>query len=159
MIRKARMTASDRGHHGIEDLFEHGLAEGTDTQARGRDAELHRRDEARRVARDPQDELRPSVPLVGELLQPRPASRDEAVLRGDEERVQQDQRRDGDEKECEVHALSRRAPVRGRSSATSPRSIGTAPVGPGPACRDEHMFGIVRTWRESSTARSRARSR
>ena len=103
---------SDREHrrHPLVELVrQRRLAEGTDAQRGERDAELHRRDEAARIARDPQDVARATVPLVLQLDDPRPARRDEAVLRGHEERVEQDQDRDPDQLEEECHALTSRA--------------------------------------------------
>ena len=80
------------------------LAERTDAERGERDAELHRRDELRRVARDPQHRARAPVALVVELDDPRPPRRDERVLGRDEEGVEQDQDPDADELESECHA-------------------------------------------------------
>ena len=94
-ISSASEHGEERRHHGVELLREHLLAEGADREARDRDAELHRGDEARRVARDPPHGTRAAVALVLQLEDPRPPRRDEAVLGRDEERVQQDQARAG----------------------------------------------------------------
>ena len=69
---------------------------------------MHKRD----VARAP-------VPLVLELDDPRPARGDQAVLRGHEERVKQDQECDPDQLEEECHALTTRASVLGGFSSNS----------------------------------------
>ena len=94
----------DRRHHRLEEVREHRLAEGADRQRGERDAELHRRDEPRRVAGDPQHGARPPVPLALELADARPARRDEAVLGRHEERVQEDQPGEGEQLEREGHA-------------------------------------------------------
>ena len=111
----------DHGDHRrderVEDLHERMLAERSDRQARERDAELHRRDEARRVGRDPQHGARTAVALLLELGEPGAPHRHEAVLGGDEERVQKDDRRDGDQLERKCHAPPSGASVLGRSSA------------------------------------------
>jgi hypothetical protein len=93
----------DRREPRLEGVRERLLAESTDTQRGERDAELHRRDEARRVRRDAQHVARAAVPLVMELDHPRPARGDERVLRRDEERVQQDQDGDADQFDRERH--------------------------------------------------------
>jgi hypothetical protein len=81
--------------------------------------ELHRRNEARWVVHDPQHRARPAVALLRELLHPRPSRGDERVLAGDEERVQQDQRRDAEEFEEEGHACPGRAGRLGMSSSSN----------------------------------------
>jgi hypothetical protein len=96
-----------RGRHPLVELArERRLAEGADTQGRERDAELHRGDEAARVARDPEHVARAAIPLVLELDDPRPACGHEAVLRRHEERVEQDQDRNPDQLEEKCHALT-----------------------------------------------------
>src|ERR671930_2038609 len=80
------------------------LAEGADAQARERDAELHRGDEPRRVRDEPEDSPRATVPFLRKLFDARPARRHEPVLGRDEERVQENQRRDGEDLEEEAHA-------------------------------------------------------
>ena len=88
----------EEGRHPLVELArQRRLAEGADAQRRERDAELHRRDEAARIAGDSQHVARAAVALVLELDDPRTAGRDEAVLRGHEERVEQDQDRDPDQ--------------------------------------------------------------
>ena len=54
-----------RREHRLEDVREERLAESTDRQRGDGDAELHRRDEPRRVARDLEHGPRASVPLAG----------------------------------------------------------------------------------------------
>ena len=95
MISSARITASDGRHQRLEEVREERLAEGADRQRGDRDAELHRRDEPRRVGRDPQHRARAAVALALELADPRAPRGDEAVLGGDEGRVQQDQAHEG----------------------------------------------------------------
>src|SRR5581483_344959 len=97
-------------------------------------AELHRGDEARRVAGDPQDEPGAPVALVLELHDPRAPGGDEPVLGRHEERVQQDQPEKGKKLEREGHLAAPLAGARvlgGRSSSTriSRRSI------PGPSAK------------------------
>ena len=76
------------------------------------------------IAGDPEDVARAAVALVLELDDPRPARRDEAVLRGHEERVEQDQDRDPDQLEEKCHALTAsRAPVLGGFSSNSPAGV------------------------------------
>ena len=75
------------------------------------------------IAGDPQDVAGAAVPLVLELDDPRPAGRDEAVLRGHEERVEQDQDRDPDQLEEKCHALTSRAQVLGGFSSNSPAAV------------------------------------
>ena len=58
-----------------------------------------------------------------ELDDPRPARRHEAVLRGHEERVEQDQDCDPDQLEEECHALTWRAYVLGGFSSNSPAGV------------------------------------
>ena len=95
-------------------------------------AELHRSDEARRIGHDPHDRAGPAVALLRELLDPRPARRDEPVLGRHEIGVQQDQRRDAEEFQEKGHA-----PALRRARSTRPvffvqldlrRSIGNAGV-------------------------------
>src|SRR5439155_18781407 len=106
-------------HPRVELLGQRLLAERSDRQARDGDAELHRRDEPRRVAGDPQDELGLAVALVLELHDPRTARRDEAVFGRDEQRVQEDQAREGQHLEEERHVRRSGARVLGgRSSST-----------------------------------------
>jgi len=83
--------------HRVERMRQGLLAEGTDTQARQCDPELHGSDEARRVSDDALDSAGAPVALLGQLLNPRPPRRHERVLARDEESVQQDQRRDAEE--------------------------------------------------------------
>jgi hypothetical protein len=113
----------DRRHPVLELARQRLLAESTDAQGGERDAELHRGDEPARIAGDAQDVPRAAVPLVLELDDPRPASRDEAVLRRHEERVEQDQDRNPDQLEEKCHALTRRARVLGGFSSNSPAGV------------------------------------
>ena len=92
------------------------LAQSTDGQAGAGDAELHGRDEARRVGDDLQHRAGASVALVGERLHPCPAGGDERVLGRHEVPVQQDQRCDGEEFEEKDHVI---APSGGRLGMTS----------------------------------------
>ncbi len=115
------------------------LAERTDGQRGERDAELHRGDEARRVARDPQHVARAPVALMVQLDDPRAPGRDEAVLGRDEERVEQDQDCNADELVEEGHAPTPGAHVLdGCSSTRLRRSIGHAPVVLGARRAAEH---------------------
>ena len=86
-IATARNVARDR----VEDLGEHGLAEGADSERGERDAELHRGDEARRPRDDLEDVAGAAVALLLQLDDLRPARGHEAVLGRDEERVQEQQ--------------------------------------------------------------------
>ena len=79
-----------RGHYRVELVREQLLAEGADPEARHRDPELHRGDEPRRVARDPEDVAGPTVALVLELEDARSTRGDQAVFGPDEERVRDD---------------------------------------------------------------------
>jgi hypothetical protein len=65
---------------------------------------------------DREDELRPPVALPAELLHPGSADGDERVLRADEEPVQQNEGRDGDQFQKKGHAPTSRAFVLGGSS-------------------------------------------
>ena len=116
MIRNASANGDHRREQRVEDARQHLLAESTDRQAGPGDAELHRRDEARRVGDDPQHGAGPAVAFLRELLDPRPARGDERVLGRDEVAVQQDQRRDGEEFEEKDHVC---APSGGRLGMTS----------------------------------------
>ena len=78
----------------VEQLGQHPLAQRADRQRGERDAELHRGDEVRRVARDLHDGARRAAALVRELLHARPAHRDQRVLACHEERVEEDQEAD-----------------------------------------------------------------
>src|SRR4051812_15854087 len=100
------------GHQRLELPGERLLAERTDREAGQRDTELHRRDEARWVARDAQHEPRAAVALVLELHDPRPARRDEAVLGRDEERVQEQQPDQGQHLQREAHLVRPRRRAR-----------------------------------------------
>jgi hypothetical protein len=113
----------NRRHPLVELLRQRRLAQRADAQGRERHAELHRRDETAGVARDPQHVARAAVPLVLQLDDPRPPRRDEAVLRGHEERVEQDQDCDPDQLEEECHALTERASVLGGCSSNSPAGV------------------------------------
>jgi hypothetical protein len=93
------------------------LAKGTDCQARAGHAELHGGDEAGRRVGQAQHEPGPAVPKPVELVHSCPAHRYERVLRRDKERIQHDQRRDGDEEQREGHAPSPGAPVLGGTSS------------------------------------------
>src|SRR5207249_4064507 len=66
---------------------------------------------------------RAAVALVLELDDPGAARRDEAVLRGHEEGVEQDQDRNPDQIEEECHALTSRAWVLGGFSSNSPAGV------------------------------------
>ena len=129
----------DGGHPLVELARERRLAERADSEGRERDAELHRGDEPPRVRRDPQDVARPLVPLVLQLDDPRAPRRDEAVLRRDEERVQQDQDSDPAELQKKCHALTLpsagRARVLGRLSSNCRGGVYETEIG-----RDEHAF-------------------
>ena len=109
----------DRREVVVQRVRQRRFAERTDAQRRQRDTELHRRDEARRIARDAQHVARAPVPLVVQLDDARPSCGDEAVLARDEERVQQDQNRDTEELEEERHAPTSGAFVLGMSPATN----------------------------------------
>ena len=142
--RQQQVGEGDREHcrhPGLERVRERLLAERTDTQRGQRDAELHRGDELRRIARDPQDRAGPAVSLVVKLDDPRPPGRHERVLGRDEEGVQQDQDPDADQLESESHAPTPGAHVLDGSSSTSgAASIGNAPVvlaAVGPSEHDE----------------------
>jgi len=113
--------------HRLERVREDGLAEGADREGRDRDAELHRRDELRRVARDPAHSPRPPVPLMLELEDPGPARRDEAVLGCHEERVQQNQARKGEQFEDEAHGPGPLSGARGLGGTSSSKRIATNP--------------------------------
>jgi hypothetical protein len=90
-------------------VCEEGLAQSTDPQAGERDAELHRRDELRRLSGDLQHLARAARAVVRELVHAGAPDRDEAVLRGHEEAVQEDQRREGEKLERKGHARPSRA--------------------------------------------------
>ena len=119
-IRYARITASDRREHRVEGVRERVLAEGADRQRGERDAELHRGDEARRRVGDPEHLPRAAVARsAASSCMPRSPYGDEAVLGGDEEAVQQDQHRDGEELEEECHAPLSGAQVLSGSSKSA----------------------------------------
>jgi len=80
------------------------LAESADGQRGERHAELHRGDEARRGLGDLKHLARADAALLLQLVHARSAHGNEPVLRGHEEPVQENQRRDGDELEEECHA-------------------------------------------------------
>ena len=111
----------DRGRDRVEHPREDRLADGTDTQARDRDAELHGRDESRRVRGDAQDDAGPTASLVAELGEARASRGDQGVLGRDEERVQQEQASDCEELKAESHAapLSGARGLGGWSSSTA----------------------------------------
>jgi hypothetical protein len=109
----------DRRHHVAEGVGERTLADGTDTQRGERHAELHRRDETRRVRGDTQHVAGAPVALVVEFDDARAARRDEAVLGRDEEGVQQDENADRDELEEERHAPTPWALVLGGMSSSN----------------------------------------
>src|SRR5581483_5290283 len=121
-----------RRHPLVELARQDVLAQGADGQRGERDAELHRRDEAARVGRDAEDVARSPVALVLELDDPRPARRHEAVLRGHEEGIEQDQGRNPDQLEEECHALTSRARVLGGFSSNSPAGVYGCPRPPPP---------------------------
>ena len=111
--------------HRLEEVREHRLAEGADRQRGERDAELHRRDELRRVAVILQHGARAAVALALELADARAPRRDEAVLGRHEERVQQDQAREGEQLEGEGHprcAATGAQVLGGKSSSKRPAS-------------------------------------
>ena len=87
----------DRRDPGIEEILEDGLAQSADSQRGERDAQLHGGDEARRLRRDRENRARAAVALALQLANARAARGDEAVLGRDEEPVQQDQRRYGEQ--------------------------------------------------------------
>ena len=116
MIRNASTKAITRRQQRVEDARQHLLAERTDRQAGAGHAELHRRDEARRVGDDPQHGPRAAVALLRQLLDPRAPRRDERVLGRHEIAVQQNQRRHGEEFEEKAHVC---APSGGRLGMTS----------------------------------------
>ena len=109
----------DRRRDRVEDVREEGLAQGTDGQARERDAELHGGDEVVRVGRDAQDRACAPVALVAQLGDARAASGDEPVFGSDEERVQQEQRGDREQLEWNRHAPLTGAAVLGGWSSSS----------------------------------------
>ena len=118
----------DGGHHRVEMVREHLFAESTDGERGDRHPELHGRDEARRIARDPQHGTRAAVALVLQLHDPRAARGDEAVLGRHEERVQEHQPEQGQHLQEKGHRSWRPSGARvlgGRSSSTqiSGRSI------------------------------------
>ena len=139
MISSARITASTVAITGSKRCASTRLAEGADRQRGDRDAELHRRDEARRVARDPQHGAGPPVALALELADARPPRRDEAVLGRHEERVQEDQARRGPAARgrgsCAAASPARRRAYWAASS--SKRLNRSEPSG---VTRYEHMF-------------------
>ena len=102
----------------VEELGEHALAQGADAQRGERDAELHRGDEVRRVARDPQDRAGRAAALVGKLPHARPPDRDERVLACDEERVEQDQENDPEQFEPDGHLAGSSEGAQRRVDAT-----------------------------------------
>ena len=87
----------------VEEPREHGFAERADRERGERDAELHRGDEVRRVARDREDRAGGAAPLVRELLHPGASHGDERVLAGDEERVEEDQEDDCEQLQRDGH--------------------------------------------------------
>ena len=103
-ISSDRITAIAVAGIAVEDLQERVLAQSTDCQRGDGDAELHRGDEPGRLARDREHELRAPVALLPKLLHARPPHCDERVLGADEEPVQQNEGRDGDQLEKEGHA-------------------------------------------------------
>ena len=121
MIRNASSDRDERAEIDPEQLGEDLLADGADGERGERDAELHRGDEVRRVARDLHHGARGAAPFVGELLQPRPAHGDERVLGRDEEAVQQDQSGDAEKLERNRHAPVSGAAVLEGSSPTTAR--------------------------------------
>jgi len=130
-------------HHRVERLRERVLAEGADTQRRERDAELHRRDELRRVARDLQNRPRALIALMVELDDARAPRRDQGVFGRDEEAVEQHEQPDADQLESECQRPTPGALVlEGRSSTSEIGSIGDGPVvldAPRPAKHDEPL--------------------
>ena len=118
----------ERRHHRVETAREHLFAECADGQRGDRHAELHRGDEARRVARDAQHGSGAAIALVLELHDPRAPRGDEPVLGRDEERVQEEQPEQGQHLQDKGHRSWRQSGARvlgGRSSSTriSERSI------------------------------------
>ena len=108
MIRNASRTARNVAEPGREAVRENLLADRTERERGQGDPELHRRDEMRRVARDPHHRARGAAALVGELLQPRAAHGHERVLGRDEEAVQQDQNGNGEQLERRPSCPGRR---------------------------------------------------
>src|SRR5262249_49381370 len=128
------------GHHRLELAGEHLLAQGADRQRGDRDAQLHRGDEPRRIARDPQHRAGPTVALPLELADARTPRRDEAVLGRHEEGIQEDQARQSQELEKKGHPSVARRPDRTPSTGRRTYVLSWTVCGP-------------------STARSPARSR
>ncbi len=119
--QEGEAVGDDRGGDRVEDPREDRLADGTDTQARDRDAELHGGDEPRRVRRDAQDDAGPAASLVAELGEARASRSHQGVLGRDEERVQQKQASDRKKLKAESHAapLSGARGLGGWSSSTA----------------------------------------
>ena len=118
----------DRREHRVEQLGQNRLAEGADAEARERDAELHRGDEAWRARDDLEHVARAPVALLLELDDLRAPRRHEAVLGRDEEPVQQHQPDEGEQLEEDRHApLSGAWVLGGSSSSKLGRSIGNDP--------------------------------
>ena len=128
-----RDAAGDASHRALEHSRHGRLAERAQRQRRERDAELHRRDEVRRVGDDLPHRARPAAPLGDELVEPRVPHGDERVLRSDEERVPE--HADDDEQELDrgeqTHARAFRARA-GRLGGSS--SVGATSVTCLPGC-------------------------
>ena len=102
--RHARVPASrEEVERRAEDVRHHGLADGAERQARERDAQLDRRDEARRVVDQAQHAGRGTAALGLQLLEAGAANRDKRVLGGDEESVRRDNQRHRHELEGGCH--------------------------------------------------------
>ena len=118
--KERQQDSEERAKPDTEKVREDLLADSADRKRRERDAELHRRNEMWRVARDPHHRTRGATPFVRELFQPSPAHGDERVLGRDEEAVQKDQRGNGGKLEENRHAPGSGAAVReGKSSTTA----------------------------------------
>ena len=88
---------------------------------------------------------RGGCPASRELRDARAARGDEGVLGRDEERVQQEQPRDGEQREEEGHAAPLSgARVLGGWSSSKARLSAAIVAAPGAAASDEHMFYIFR---------------
>ncbi len=95
---RARRERPDQGLHGrLDQMGEDGLADEAERDAGHRDAELGGGDVVVQVAERLADPARRTAALGGELLDAGAPGRDEGELGGDEDRIEQQQRRDEEE--------------------------------------------------------------